>query len=762
MGTITYKIEKTNQLTYFLKVTNKRILFKDEFYSIEITIPFLDYIKSIKKMGVYDHFLKCVTDNFDYPTILTIKDNLTSFLWLIGLSIKDYYHNVDKQVIEIEQDYKDDIKILLQKLTRDHIKVDVTSQLKQSILSELLNDFELYHIESFIYHQIIDDCKTLINEYLSDFNDIRSGFSEDCVKKGFEKQLKKQFRTIKDLEIKETDIQKIDKILSKNPDLMKPNILGLYGKELVNYLIKCNPLDLIGFQKSSIIVDKNTNIFCHNNKYMWKLIFHLNGKDLEIYPNKNNIMYWGTTIYPSHDPIYIDVNIPFVKDVKFIQNTTDENESNIVIELTNIDDNCSLDEDNELVLILNEDVIPCLIDFKLLKTLMIDKELSYNLRNIIIKINQKLEGLKSLENDEIQQMYINQYITSGKFKETFIQDQRNTEYRNNRRSSNFYYNKTVSFFLYQLCHRYKKSITPSNGGHQYVISDTVDQDDVELGRRTELVVYWYLQRFIENDNWFYSKDFEGIDSQDNNRTKKWTQYKDYPYNTIKFSYIEWNNKSEESFKPYDLLIEFEGVKFKIEVKSTRGNEENVFFISVTELEELLKDPKHYFILRLSYITKGRKVFGIQFNEEFYGSFYRIKPDTIKLVKKKLREWKEYYKENRIRFTVNQFEEIPNTFHEESSPVFLIEPTVYDSKYWKYFETFLKDRYFNDLDRIFETYSVFPDVSNLLTDYLELKSDEKFFYNHDIEDNDESDKDDYDENKDNDDYDETEDTDTLPF
>jgi len=717
MGKMIYRIGRVNQSNYFLKLEKEKLWGNNEILTEQFHVPFLDLLYSIKDKNIHELFLESILKKYDLETIKKKEKDLSSFLFVFMY----YINSISKKKREelgrkysypdYNSNSKTNFRDYIKYLGHYHNECGVTISISNQIILQSTTKEDIQDKEKEISDFIVDDCELILNELFTRFNG--SIFYKDCLERGNDKRFEKQFLSIQDLKIREGSHSRINKILKKNPNLNVPNLIKQCGTPLINYLLLYHGRSTKQ-REWEIFHSQNGNVFIpffESDGYYFITL------KTELQSFKDRTFLEINTVNGGQSNYILDINIPLVKQVHVINDVEGLN-----LELTNIIDEKSINGSTEYVPVLSEDRIPCLLDFDLFCKYKIDNNLFYKKEEIVQEINKNIDLITDVTEDILQQEYMNEYINNQYSKCNFLKDLKKTNEINDKLLKNFHFLKTQSYFLHNLIHQYKKEIIFTTGSHQFVIPDTLEQENEELGRRTELIVHWYLRDFIEYDRWFYIIDEEDVD-------KRITNYSEYPFKTIPVCKTIWNNQTGESYKPYDFSLKFRNEEYKIEVKSTRGDEENIFFISVKELEELLKDPEHYFILRLSYIKKGKKFFGIQFNDEFYGCFYKIKPENVELVKKELPKWREYYKTNTIRFTVDQFELIPDTYYEDTEPKFYSEPSVMDSQYWIEFKDFVQKWYFDDLDRILDTYSLFPEVSELKKKLDSLKSEDKYHVVH---------------------------------
>ncbi len=170
-----------------------------------------------------------------------------------------------------------------------------------------------------------------------------------------------------------------------------------------------------------------------------------------------------------------------------------------------------------------------------------------------------------------------------------------------------------------------RMVSKSAKEHQFIIGDIKSLEDDVFGKKGEMA----LNRFFMMD--------EICERLNNFR-------------------ITWENKTKESFLPYDFLIENEEQSVFLEVKATRSSSDSVFYVSVNELKKMLEDPNRYILCRLVSIGT-EEMRGVPINEDFIANFYVFSESTVKLVQAKLSEWEEYYEEKKIRFKVEHLKSL---------------------------------------------------------------------------------------------------------
>jgi hypothetical protein len=761
VGTFTYRIEKSGPTKYFLEIRNEKLIGRDDVYSYFYEIPYLDLLYKLKNQNVNILLINYVIKNFSYEYLLNKMDTTPTFIsifrsYLINESneeIKNFLYALDRL------DNDKDLKFYT---IEDHNRLKFISPNEMNFL---LKDLNL---------RIFMECKSVEKELEIQFDG--SSFRDMCLKKFTDEQITKQYDEIRNLVIDEKYEKSYNKYIEKNPALYVPNIINQSGKNLLAYLCE-NRFDGIYGNRS---IPKRT--IKYDNSTKWGRIFQMSQRWIEdskrLNPDKYNtwkahanlrkhvfnfvtdeifvldmskaVIKYSYNVdyhYPrllsiyiephrkefnnEEDDIYININMPIVKNISLMPNLNSGSKYFITTELQNFSDEFYMRNCGYVIPILNEYLIPCLISKELFEKFNINGSLLFSAAEILGLINQKLDFLKELEESAIRQKYIDDHILKDNYhhRSTYLRDIRNINEANKQIFESFYFEKLQFYFIYKLCHFYEKDVNFVPQKYPLLTSDTIEQENEELGRRTELIVFWFLQKSIDGKKWI--NNYDDIDDDENIdddiSVENDTDILDCPIEYIPECNITWNNESGESFKPYDFSVEMNGVEYRIEVKSTRGAEDNLFYLSIKELEELVNDPDHYLLLRLSFIKEGYRYFGIHFNEEFYGRFYKIKPETYKLVKNNLKKWKEYYKEKSVRFTIDMFELVQNNFDEVSLPDFLFEPTVYDPKYWKVFDSFINNTflYQPELVKIFELFSESHEITKLQKEFIKIKEDYKF-------------------------------------
>lgn len=734
MGKIFYEIGRVNHSNYFLNIEKEILWKKKEIHKELFYVPFLDLLNAFRGDKINDLFMDFILRNYTYSEIMREKEYLSSFTYLFLQAISAstngnndlLKHNLftgtnnkkNSPVIpKFDLNQRNERRNFILYLHSNFKECNINLVISNKGILKSTTQEHLTEIKNELLNIIIDDCELILGDMVGKFDKVL--LHKNCIQRSRDKQIENQSLEIRNKKIRGYLESIVTEVLHKNPDLKNPNIINVCDKSLVQYLYyfqslsrSLSGLEIFEFEKG--------NVFCPKSKSN-EMYYYTIRLDSQI-ETLNNKLYFKINAcstffhsYNYYNYFVLDINTPFVKQVLL-----DNSSQSIQLELRNCEDERQLIRDAEYIPVLNEDRIPCLLETKLFNKYEIDNTLIFSINEIIREITNKIDFLKVITEEILQKKYINDFLNNKYSESNFTTELKKVRQANLIILQNFHHQKLLSYFFHQLFHNYQRDFIIISDSHQFVIQDTKKQENEELGRRTEWLVNRFLKNFIEEDKWYFEIDKEEL-------VKKSSNYPNYPYDTIPICGIIWNNQGLESFKPYDFSINFGNTLYKIEVKSTRGDEENVFYISIKELEELLVHPEQYFILRLSYIKQFEKYYGIQFNDEFYGKFYKIKPETLYLVKKKLAEWKEYYKTDSIRFTVDQFELIPDTYNENLMPFLYVEPSIMNSRYWDKYEDFIQSNYFNELERILESYSDIIEVSNLKRDLKKLKKQNRFHF-----------------------------------
>ncbi|MDP3446073.1 MAG: hypothetical protein Q8T08_24695, partial [Ignavibacteria bacterium] len=112
-------------------------------------------------------------------------------------------------------------------------------------------------------------------------------------------------------------------------------------------------------------------------------------------------------------------------------------------------------------------------------------------------------------------------------------------------------NKENLFFIEKLfCNTDK--VQKLNSPHKFVLSNTKDLSNEELGKRAETAFSIYLNNNFTGSHW---------------RENSNSEFRSYLE-------VNWNNKENESYLPYDFLINLNTEKYYLDVKATRKTEES--------------------------------------------------------------------------------------------------------------------------------------------------------------------------------------------
>lgn len=233
----------------------------------------------------------------------------------------------------------------------------------------------------------------------------------------------------------------------------------------------------------------------------------------------------------------------------------------------------------------------------------------------------------------------------------------------------------LRFFCNKLMNGYATEIQKPFQSFHHVISKTRNLNNDELGRLGEKLLYLFLK-------------------------EKFSRFKHYSLEEFEECQIIWHNASFESRLPYDFTIKFNNLLINIDAKATRNSEETVFYLSIAELNEIIKNRQQYIIARITYIDEGQQAIGASIHDEFYVNFYIMNTETVEMVKYNIQDWQEHYKENSIRFNIeffNKYEDISCLIDPYCQfPYKTNEDVVIEKNSKEYYE--LKDDLPNHIDR----------------------------------------------------------------
>lgn len=273
----------------------------------------------------------------------------------------------------------------------------------------------------------------------------------------------------------------------------------------------------------------------------------------------------------------------------------------------------------------------CIISLGLYEKFCILGKIPNKIEDVINHLNSILDKLVLISEYEILSLFYNEVIYK---KHKYIID--GVVSNNKYKVQKIIDNKEQLYFIDRLfCVNTK--IKRKKLKHQFVISNTKELNNEQLGKRAELAFNEFLQEHIHDRKWF-AYDVNYIESPS-------------------ICTIEWLNSNNESFNPYDFCIKLNSIYYYIDVKSTRKSEDTIFYLSINELLKIIETPKNYIIARLSLIEEENEYRGVLINEEFYANFYVVKDATIAIIKESIDKWRDYYQENSIRFTIDHFDKV---------------------------------------------------------------------------------------------------------
>jgi hypothetical protein len=241
---------------------------------------------------------------------------------------------------------------------------------------------------------------------------------------------------------------------------------------------------------------------------------------------------------------------------------------------------------------------------------------------------------------------------------------------------------TLEYFLFGLGAKNKSAIDRVSSEWEFVKSKTKGLENSDFGRKGEHALNNYLIKNFQGHNWA-----SGADSEAKGRFVE------------SDCSIVWCNKTKESYSPYDFIVKGFHQDIKIEVKSTRLNEDAVFYFSIAELQEVLEHTSRYVIAILSFLSKEKSYDGIKINDEFCAQFYVFNKETVSLISEKIDEWRDYYGENTIRFAIVHFERIESSIAFPEQPECAAVPHYSDTKYWNGFPEYVENRFFSGARKI---------------------------------------------------------------
>lgn len=212
------------------------------------------------------------------------------------------------------------------------------------------------------------------------------------------------------------------------------------------------------------------------------------------------------------------------------------------------------------------------------------------------------------------------------------------------RESETMINNVSGGFLERIFGRNNNQFHHKRNDFQFVVSNTKNLENYEFGKLGERSLYNYLIKLIPD-----SKSILSLFGYNK------SEYLETSYEMV------WNNKDRESGLPYDIEFQFR-VSYEsyftsnlfIEVKTTRFNEETVFYFSLPEVEFMMNNYTNYIIGRVSFLDTPGSYNGIRIHDEFYVNFYIPTEEIVTTIRENLVEWKEHYKTDKVRFTIDHF------------------------------------------------------------------------------------------------------------
>jgi hypothetical protein len=264
--------------------------------------------------------------------------------------------------------------------------------------------------------------------------------------------------------------------------------------------------------------------------------------------------------------------------------------------------------------------------------------------------------------------------------------------------------KEQLYFLEKLCSSDVK-IFQEKPKHQFVFSKTKELSNEQFGRKAEYAFNEFLKNKFEDFSWF-GNDVDYIKSPSKCK-------------------IEWTNIKQESFGPFDFCIKLSDFDYFIEVKSTRHCEEDVFYLSLSELKKIIEYPQNFIVARLSFIEDNKEYTGIPINEEFYANFFTVKKETLQIIKDEISNWREYYQENSIRFSIEHF----NKAKPRNIVTEIFEAWEYInldvSKDLEQFDSFVYKEFFEDFENKHAVYGENKNLQEIISKIYELYESPKF-------------------------------------
>lgn len=400
---------------------------------------------------------------------------------------------------------------------------------------------------------------------------------------------------------------------------------------------------------------------------------------------------------PFSRSIQLDSSTLFIKEIVFETNETKQVNSTVKERMRIRRDRkfifTNKKTSDKLKLIWTGDFI-CLIDKNLFDKFEVNNQIPSSNWWVHYALKDRLEQIKLLSSVDV----------INKFKElrtgNYYNDSRLIIAKNRTISKNY----ELTYFLDKLC-SLQNSVNKPVAKHQFVISKTKDLSNEAFGHLSEKSIFKFLSEKFSNLKWYSPSDNLFVDPS--------------------VSAIKWLNENNESFGPYDIDVTLGSVRLKIEVKATRSKEETVFYLSIAELEEILKDPEHYIISRVSILQEGQLYNGIIVNSEFYANIFFLTEEAIETITNSIDEWKEHYNENSIRFTTEHLIPVASRIANRLKLELIEQPQLQQELYKEEFASFVDRYFFNDSFRIIESYNFEEDILQYKEGFRKMRADNKF-------------------------------------
>lgn len=340
----------------------------------------------------------------------------------------------------------------------------------------------------------------------------------------------------------------------------------------------------------------------------------------------------------------------------------------------------------------------CLISHKMFNQYSIDNTIPKTKDIIIQYLSEKLDYLNKLDQETVSYDFINEWL--------------NFRYKTHIESLDYNYNKiNVEEDFYQLSQSLfinsKKKIRKEKSGHKFVNTNIKNLSNADFGRKAEIALNLYLKKHYSGNNW------QSCVSETSNGN---------------FCEITWNNEMSETYKPFDFLLAMKDYKYKIDVKATRGDNDNIFYLSIGELEEMISEPESYIIARLAYIEEEQTYQGIPINDDFYLNFYVFNDETIKIIKESIDGWKNFDQVEEISFTTEHLKIPELNYGKIQNKYKIFEKLKLDDEDIKYFEKYVFEKYLKKLCYNAEVYAKINVFKKSFEKFELLKNSNRFIIN----------------------------------